>query len=419
MTRLSRLAVILLLLPFSGFAEGLEISGLMKSLTAVDSYGASSILGMAGDESAMVEERVAGRIAVTSEIVEKITLHVHYENSFSKGEYLSAVEALEGRTGYMNKLKKKSPDDSEQVFYLTQEYVDENGEAAYHRLDRMYLEYTGSDINIRLGRQALTWGSGKVFNPVDMMNPYAPTDTIRDYKNGSDMFVLQAYTGYFEDVQAAVVPRRNPDTQEFEYNRSSAAMKLKDYLGETDFEMVFGTHYGDKFAGGGFSSFLGEALFRADFIAANGEFRNYVNAVANIDYSWLFLEKNTYGFIEFYYNSLGAESVNKLTKDRQLMEKLERSDIYLRDRYYTAAGLRYELHPLINLHFSMIYNLRDASFIAQPRMEWDIRENMRIISGLDLPGGNLGSEFGGFYDYNGGGVIAPAKRVYAQVTLYF
>lgn len=418
-TTLNNFILILLLIPFTALAQDFEIKGLLKSLTSIDSYGGSSIMDIAGDETAMVEERVVGRIMVKSDIADDMTLHVHYENSFSKGEYLSAVEALRGRTGYIKVLEKSAEPDSKQLFSMTQEYEDKNGELAYHRIDRLYAEYARGDFNLRFGRQALTWGSGKVFNPIDIMNPFAPTDVIRDYKNGSDMFAVQAYSALISDIQAALVPRRNPDTQELMYSESSAALKLKNTYGETDAEALFGMHYGEAFAGGGVSAFIGGAALRADVLISAGEYRDYVTAVTNIDYSWLFLDNNAYGFLEFYYNSLGVDSIDKMIADRELSEKLAHGDMFLRDRYYAAAGVQYELHPLINVHFSMIYNLNDASYIIQPRLEWDIRENMRIFAGIDLPEGNLGSEFGGFYDQIGGGVIAPAKRAYGQVALYF
>jgi len=417
--RLNRLIFVFFILPSICFADGFAIKGILKSLTTIDTYGASSIMDMVGDEKTMMEERVVGRIMAESSVADHISLQVHYENSFSKGEYLSAVEALQGKTTNINLLKQQPPKDSTQLFSMTQEYVDQNGEAAYHRIDRLYLEYKRTDYNIRFGRQALTWGGGKVFNPMDIMNPFAPTDVVRDYKNGSDMFVLQSFTRAFTDVQAVIVPRRRADTGDLEFDESSAAVKLRNNYHDTDAEVVFGTHYGDAFAGGGIAANIADAVVRTDVLVSDGEYRKYLSAVANIDYAWMTFDKNTYGFFEFYYNSLGVGSISEAFTNRELMEKLERGDIYLRDRYYLASGVTLEAHPLVNLSFSAIYNVNDSSYILQPRCDWDIRDNMRILAGVDLPEGNLGSEFGGFTDTSTGRVIAPAKKVYAQVALYF
>ncbi len=300
MIRLSRFILLLLLPPVISFASDAEVKGLLKSLTTIDSYGASSIMGgLVGDESSMLEEKVVGRIMVKSEVAEDIKLNIHYENSFSKGgEYLSAVDALKGgRTSNFNIIDRKPPKDSAQFFSLTQEYVDENGEKAYHRLDRLYMEYSDADYSIRIGRQALTWGGGgKAFNPIDIMNPFAPTDVIRDYKNGSDMITVQAYTDYVSDMQLAIVPRRDVDSRELESDESSVSVKLRNSYDETDAEVVFGTHYGKAFIGGGLAGTVHDAVVRTDVIVSDGDSRRYFSAVANIDYSWLTMDNNTYGF---------------------------------------------------------------------------------------------------------------------------
>lgn len=120
MIRLSRFILLLLLPPVISFASDAEVKGLLKSLTTIDSYGASSIMGgLVGDESSMLEEKVVGRIMVKSEVAEDIKLNIHYENSFSKGgEYLSAVDALKGgRTSNFNIIDRKPPKDSASSFH--------------------------------------------------------------------------------------------------------------------------------------------------------------------------------------------------------------------------------------------------------------------------------------------------------------
>ena len=419
MIRLSSLLLLLLLTPVLCFAGDTEVKGLIKSLTAVNSHDRTNIMGAVGDESAMVEQNFTGRIMVKSELVENIKIDVHYENSFSKGESFSAINALQGKTSNISMIERKSPIDSAQFFSLTKEYVNENDEQAYHRLDRLYLEYSDFDYTVRVGRQALTWGGGKIFNPIDIMNPFAPTDVVRDYKNGSDMITVQAYSDYISDVQVAIVPRRDIKTRELEYDESSAALKLQNTFGETDAEILFGSHYGDNFLGGGVAGPFKDAVWRTNVILSDGDSKKYFSAVANIDYSWLTKGNNTYGYIEFYYNNMGVDSAEALADNTELMERLERGDFFMRDNYYMAAGLQYDPHPLVTIFLSGIYNTDDSSYIAQPRVEWDIKSDVKILVGADIPEGNLGSEFGGFTDSSTGRVISPAKRLYGQVTYYF
>ena len=38
-----------------------------------------------------------------------------------------------------------------------------------------------------VGRQAVTWGNGLIFNPMDLFNPFSPVDIERDYKDFNEI----------------------------------------------------------------------------------------------------------------------------------------------------------------------------------------------------------------------------------------
>ena len=66
----------------------------------------------------------------------------------------------------------------------------------------LYEVITGS---LSIGRQAVTWGNGYVFNPMDLVNPFPPTDIERDYKIGSDMVIGLVNLGTSGDLQLVYV----------------------------------------------------------------------------------------------------------------------------------------------------------------------------------------------------------------------
>ncbi|MFX8565689.1 hypothetical protein ABTL91_18930, partial [Acinetobacter baumannii] len=39
---------------------------------------------------------------------------------------------------------------------------------------------------LRAGRQRIAWGTGKIWNPTDVVNPYQPTSIERDERRGVD-----------------------------------------------------------------------------------------------------------------------------------------------------------------------------------------------------------------------------------------
>ena len=54
---------------------------------------------------------------------------------------------------------------------------------------------------VTVGRQAVSWGSGIVFQPLDPFNPFAPTAVDRDYKAGDDLVLIERLFDNGHDAQ--------------------------------------------------------------------------------------------------------------------------------------------------------------------------------------------------------------------------
>src|SRR5690606_22817266 len=117
-----------------------------------------------------------------------------------------------------------------------------------HRLDRLYLGYRAGALALRLGRQALSWGGGLVFHPLDFINPFAPLAIDKDYKTGDDMLYAQWVLAQGGDVQAVLLPRRDPATGELRDAQSTHAAKLRTRLGAYDLDLLAARHFDEALA---------------------------------------------------------------------------------------------------------------------------------------------------------------------------
>lgn len=290
--------------------------------------------------------------------------------------------------------------DSRRLLHLTRTIDQGNSYTVYHRLDRLSLTLQREGGIIRIGRQAVTWGNGMVFNPMDLFNPFTPTDIEREYKIGDDMAFAQVPLKGGGDLQVLCVPRRDPVSGRVEEDQTSVAGRFHFAFGTTEFDLMAAKHYGDGDAGFGLTGYLGEAAWRTDLVLTIPEERSdrnpYLSCVANIDYSWVWLEKNFYGFIELYYSGLGRRDYKEALGDPYVAERLSRGDLFTLGRSYAAAHTRIELHPLVNLFFTAIVNAGDLSGIVQPRLAWDMTRNTSLICGGNIYFGAPGTEYGGF-----------------------
>jgi len=106
-------------------------------------------------------------------------VEAHYEAVISGGDTRRKETALENRYAYLAEyllFLRRTVNDDRRLMDLTS-VLDETDEYIfYHRLDRLLLALQFERGMVRVGRQALTWGNGLLFNPMDLFNPFSPTD---------------------------------------------------------------------------------------------------------------------------------------------------------------------------------------------------------------------------------------------------
>jgi hypothetical protein len=191
----------------------------------------------------------------------------HYEAVLSGGDTRSKAADLETLfPGLLEKgfLLNRPIEDDRRFMDLTKTLEEGSDYILYHRLDRLFLALLPGWGTVRIGRQAVTWGNGLLFNPMDLFNPFSPTDVERDYKVGDDMIHAQFMASGIGDIQFLLVPRRNPATGNVESSSSSVAGKLHFPYGTTEFDVMMAQHYQDMVAGFGATGYLGNAAWRVD-----------------------------------------------------------------------------------------------------------------------------------------------------------
>lgn len=320
------------------------------------------------------------------------------------------------------------PNDNRRLIDLTGVVHEDRGTMLYHRLDRAMLAFTPQWGEVRLGRQAATWGHGFTFNPMDLFNPFAPTDLERDYKVGDDMALVQFPATAFEkalDVELIYVARRDPDTRDADFEQASVGGKLSfqatDYTGV---DLIAARHYQDTILGAGAVGYAGDAAWRLDitttFLDETSRGRwVYLSAVANVDYSWQWFERNWYGYVELYYNGLSDADYADQYSDQAIAARIARGELYALGSMYWSGHLNCEIHPLLNLYLTSIVNLNDPSGVWLPRAVYDMSDNLRLTLSGSFSWGGANTEYGG-YDIPGYPFDQkPADSVSAWLTWYF
>jgi len=285
------------------------------------------------------------------------------------------------------------PEDDNRLFDLTSVLDDSNKNAVLHRLDRFWVGYAGEKIVVRFGRQALSWGNGLLYAPMDLVNPFDPATIDTEYKTGDDMLYTQYLRDGGDDVQGAVVFRRNVLTGDVESDEATVALKYHGFAGEHEYDVLVAENYGNTIVGVGHARSVGGAIWRGDVVVTDSSDDTYVEVVTNLSYSWVWGAKNMSGAVEYYYDGF--------------------------DRHYVAGSLTIEMSPLWMLTPTLLSNVNDPSGLLQVVTQYSLSDNMTFLGSLNIPLGANGTEFGGPDSGVPGRYLSTDAGVFAQLAWYF
>jgi hypothetical protein len=331
------------------------------------------------------------------------------------------------------KLAEKFPDsalpvdkvisDDRRWWNLTYSAGNEDKTAIINRLDRLSIGYSTDHTVWRFGRQAISWGNGMMFTPMDIFNPFDPAAVDKEYKTGDDMLYGQYLFDSGNDVQGVMVVRRNPHTGEVESDQSSLAIKYHGFLGSNEIDLLAAQHFADQVLGLGGIVNIGGAMWRGDLTWTHTDLENVLSAATSLSYSWNWGGKNISGVLEYYYNGFGqtggAYSIDDLLHNPDLLVRLNRGELFTLARHYLAGSAMIEMTPLLSVTPNVFINLEDPSALAQLVVQYDWKQNLLVLGSLNIPIGPDGSEYGGTESPVEGLYFSTGLSLFAQLAWYF
>lgn len=315
------------------------------------------------------------------------------------------------------------PNDDRRLFDLTDVLTDGSDSALLHRLDRFWVGYTSEKTVVRLGRQALSWGNGLVYAPMDLINPFNPTAIDTEYKAGDDMAYLQYLQDNGNDVQAAYVARRDLITGDAESDQATTAVKYHGFAGMAEFDVLVAQSYGDTTVGFGLGHPVGGAVWSADLVATETGSDTRIQFVTNLMYSWIWGGRNMSGALEYFYNGFGQGSGRydpaSILGNPDLAARLARGELFTAGRHYLAANVVIEMTPLWTVTPTLLVNAGDPSALLQLVTNYSLSDNITLLGSLNVPIGSNGSEFGGIESAVPNRYLSTDAGLFAQIAWYF
>jgi len=407
-------ALWLLLLCSGAAVAEVQWGGHVKFLPSATDYQSDDLAAVLGDDPAL-DQGLDLRLKLESRSG-GLDASVHYELLGLAGDSVATLQRA-GSVGLPG--RSLLPSDARRLLDLSDRIDGPGHSMAVQRLDRLSLGYSTDYTVVRIGRQAVSWGNGLAFQVLDFINPFAPLTVDKDYKTGDDLLYGQYLLRNGDDLQAMLVPRRDPVSGALGTGQSTLAVKY--HLLGPELDLLAAVHYDQPRLGVGLSHSLGEAIGRLDIAVsrlARGGWE--LSLVVNLDYSWVWSDHNVYGFAEYFHSGVGAHGPHDYAApDAELAERIARGELYTLGRDYVAAGLDAELTPLMHLKPTLLANLDDGSGILQVNLSYDWSESVQLLGGLDLPWGGRGSEYGGVPIPRTPWISGGGSRAFLRIGWYF
>jgi hypothetical protein len=313
------------------------------------------------------------------------------------------------------------PDDQRRWWDLTDTISDNDDRLVAQRLDRLHLDYTGNKTVVRFGRQAVTWGNGLIYTPMDFFNPFDPAAVDTEYKVGDDMLYAQYLLDSGDDWQFVSVQRRDDD-DDVSSEVSSTALKYHGFGADREFDLLLAEHFDQFILGAGGLVNIGESVLRGDITFTDAEDSWETSLVTSWSYSWVWGGRNVSAVAEYFYNGFGlreSDYTEKLREDTDLVQRLVRGELFTLGRHYVAGSLLVEWTPLLNLTPNLFVNLGDESVLAQLVAQWDLAQNWQLLGALTAPFGSKGTEYGGLETGVDDLTLEVGPSLFIQLAWYF
>lgn len=293
-----------------------------------------------------------------------------------------------------------------------------------HRLDRLYLRLHVGPWDFTLGRQALSWGPGRLWNPTDYLASFSPTEIDKEEKRGVDLGNVRVALHDRVAVEAYAAPVREGDDH-IGTEQSAAAGRLTVQAWDAEFALSAGNLYDRNKVGFSVDGLIGEAGVRGAITRTqceNPATEPYYQAIVNFDYGWG-VAWNPYLAAEYFHNGLGKsdpDDYTKLYNDPGFVAAYQRGELYNVGRHYAGVILSVQPHALVAVGETAIFNITDQSGFNSLAVTWSVVQNLDLQLGAQNTFGPIPSEFGGVeFQWQGNNKILVPDNYFAYVKYYF
>lgn len=258
-------------------------------------------------------------------------------------------------------------------------------------LDRFSFNIAGKNVDITIGRQPISFGSGRTINPTDVLAPFNIGTIDTEERYGMDAIRLRKPLGEMGEVDTGIVC--GEDCRD---KNSAAFLGIRYPIGDWDIQLL-GINYKEHYLlGTDWQGSISDAGIWIE-IAYNfmNQYADYARAIVGMEYKFI---NDLATYVEYHFNGAGKNNKAEYAINYLNHPAFGDGGVFLMGRHYLMPGLNYELSALWHFSFSAIFNLNDWSTYITPQIEYNFLEDLYFDLGIIISSGGGGSEFSFYSD---------------------
>lgn len=344
------------------FSDIVRVSGYIKNLNIV-SFSANDLIGNSD------EQFLHNRINLRIYPVKNVTVGAEFRNRFfyaGNTANTTAAKDIVGMDGGLVDMSWNIGNNANPVHLNAQ-------------IDRLWIAYGNSKVDLRIGRQRVNWGINTTWNPNDIFNAYNFVDFDYGERPGTDAVRFQYFGKKMSGFEVVVAPREN-------WAEATSALMYKFNAKEYDFQLIGGHFREEVTAGFGFAGNVKNAGLKGEiqWFAPWKRFTDTIHTVSaaiSADYAF----KNSLyinGSILFASNGIDDSDPLKLATFFS-GAALDAKNL-MPTKYNGFVTLSYPVTPLLSSSLAVIYGYGPHLLLVNPSLTYSILENWDILLAAQL-----------------------------------
>lgn len=264
-------------------------------------------------------------------------------------------------------------------------WSNEDGRARLlQQLDLLSVTYSGHASTISVGRQAISFGTARVFSPVDVLQPLDLLVTDSSYRPGVDALRGNWYLGAVTELDAGIV---------FGVDQA-VFLRAKTFANNLDWEAT-AININQQTSIFGISTNGGIGVVglwqESALLVAEGDMflRSSIGADTTVF-------EDLYVMTEWHYNAV-ANTQYYLANAQNKLYQL--GAVVPQANWYASVNSRYPVNPLVSVNVGSTVNIDDLSALVTSGFSLSVSDNSSITGTAALPLGDsqsASSEYGSY-----------------------